>query len=88
MLWFFFKRLFISFISSLEIISVVKLDPNTFLRIAASVAAAVNPNGIKTLSANRLSTFPIKGNLVFSNGPKNPADSTTLCNWVSNFISA
>ena len=94
MFWFFFKRLFIiSFTSSLEIISVVKLDPNTFLWIAASVAtAAVTPNGIKTLSANGLSTFPIKGNPVFSNGPKslpkNPADSTTLCNWVSNLILA
>ena len=39
----------ISFISSLEIIIVVKPDPNIFLWIAASVAdaAAVNPNGIK-----------------------------------------
>ena len=34
-----------------------------FLWIAASVAdaAAVNPNGIETLLANGLSTFPIKG---------------------------
>ena len=40
--------------------------------IAASVAdvAAVNPNGIKTLLANGLSTFFIKENPVFSNGPK------------------
>ena len=62
----------ISFISSLEIINVVKPDPNIFLEIAASVAdaAAVNPNGIITLLANGLSTFPIKGNPVFSNGPK------------------
>ena len=41
----------ISFISSLEIISLVKLDPNIFLWIAAPVAdaTAANPNVIKTL---------------------------------------
>ena len=71
----------ISFISSLLIIiSVVCfvkskrciLDPNIFLWISASTvdAAIVYPNGIKTLLANGLSTFPIKGNPVFSNGPK------------------
>ena len=40
--------------------------------MAASVAdgAAVNPNGIKMLLANGLSTFPIKGKPVFSNGSK------------------
>ena len=54
--------------------------------LAASVtdAAAVNPNGIKTLLANDLSTFFIKGNPVFSNGPeslpKNPPDCPILCN--------
>ena len=37
----------ISFISSLEVINVVAPDPNIFLWIAASVAATVNPNGIK-----------------------------------------
>ena len=71
-------------------------DPNIFLRIAASVAAsaaAVYPNGIKTLLANGLSTFSIKGNPVFSNGSerlsKNPPDCLTLCNWVfDNFIIA
>ena len=44
-------------------------------------ADAVNRNG-----TNGLSTFPIKGNPVFSNGhdslPKNPPDCLTLCNWV------
>ena len=62
----------ISFIFSLEIINVVLPDLKTFLWVAASVAdaTAVKPNGIKTLLANGLSTFPIKGNLVFSNGPK------------------
>ena len=54
-----------------EIINMVLPDPNIFLRIAASVAAAaVNPNGIKVLFANGLSIFPIKGNPAFSNGPK------------------
>ena len=68
-------------------------DPNIFLLIAVSVAdaAAVNLNGIKTLLANVLSTFPIKDNPGFSNGPeslpKNLRDSPILCNWVfDNFI--
>ena len=40
-----------SFISSSEIINVVLPDPNMFFIIAAFIsdAAAVNPNGIKTL---------------------------------------
>ena len=40
--------------------------------MTASVAdaAAVHHIGIKTLLANGLSTFSIKGNPVFSNGPK------------------
>ena len=33
-------------------------------------AAAVNPNGIKTILANGLGTFCIKSNPVFSIGPK------------------
>ena len=33
---------------------------------------AINPDGIKTLLANGSSTFFIKGNPVFSNGPKSP----------------
>ena len=62
----------IPFISSLEIIKAVLPDPNIFLWITATVtdAAAVYSNNIKTLLANGLSTFPIKGNSVFSNGPK------------------
>ena len=62
--------------------------PNIFSWIAASFAdaAAVNPTGIKTLLANGLNTFSIKGNPVFSNGPKslpkNPSDYPMLCNWV------
>ena len=61
---------------------------NILLWIAASVAdaAPVNPNGTKTLLANGLSTFSIKGNAVFSMGPtslpKNPPDWPILCNWV------
>ena len=65
------------------------------LLIAASVAnaAAVNPNGIKTLSANGLSTIPFRAKPVFSNGlkslPKIPPDCPILCNWVfDNFILA
>ena len=49
-------------------------------------AAAVNHNGIKMLLANALSTFSIKDNPVFRNGPKslpkNPPDCSILCNWV------
>ena len=47
-------------------------------------AAAVNPNGIKTLLGNGLSTFPIKDDPVLSDGPKrlpeNPPDCSVLCN--------
>ena len=56
-------------------------------------ATVVNDNGIKTLLANCLITFPIKGNPVFSNGPeslpKNPHDCSISCNWAfDNFILA
>ena len=47
-------------------------------------AAAVKSKGIKTLLANGLITFDIKGNPVFSNEPsnlpKNPSDCITLDN--------
>ena len=54
-------------------------------------AADLNPNGIKTLLANDFSTFLIKGNLVFNNGPKslpkNPPDFPILFHSVfDNFI--
>ena len=46
----------------------------------------MNPIVIKTLLAYCLSTFPIKDNPIFSNGPKrlpkNPSDFIILCNWV------
>ena len=38
---------------------------------SAADAAALNPNSIKTLLPDGLSTFVVKGNLVFSNGYKN-----------------
>ena len=85
----------ISFISSLEIIDVVAPDPNILWWIAASVAdaAAGYHNWIKKLLANGLSTFFIKVNEIFRNGPeglpKNPRDCTILCNWVfDNFVLA
>ena len=61
-----------SSISSFDIISVVVPDPQIYLHIPASAAdaAAVNPNGIKTLFANGLITFFTNGHLVFSNGPR------------------
>ena len=77
----------ISFICLLEIINVVlragksegRPNPNIFLKIAASVAdaTAVHRNGIKTLLDNGVSIFFIKGNPVFSNGPKGlPSESS------------
>ena len=70
-------------------------DPNIFLQIAASaaVAAAVNPNGTKTLLDNGFSKFLIKSNPGFSNGPKrlpkNLSDCLILCNWdFDNFVLA
>ena len=58
-------------------------DHIIFLGIAASVAdaPAVNPNAVKTLLANGLSAFPIKGNPVFSKSlPKSPPDCPFLYN--------
>ena len=61
-------------------------DPSIFLLIAASVADAdaANPNEIKTLLSNGLSTFLIKGNPGFSddskNLPKNNLDCPILGN--------
>ena len=78
--------LMISFIFSFEIINVVIPEPKRFFWITASVAhaAAVNPNGIKTLLANGLSIFPIKDNPDLSNGPKslteNSPDFPISCN--------
>ena len=42
-------------------------------------AAAVNPNGIKTSLANGLNIFFIKGNLIFSNGPKSLPKNLLAC---------
>ena len=87
----------ISLISLFEIMRVVmceakskgRPDPNIFLLIVASVAAAaaaVNPNGIKTFLASGLSIFLIKGNQISSNGPEslpnNSRDCLVLCNRV------
>ena len=84
-----------SFIPQFKIMNVVLPDLNIFLWIDASVTdtAADNPNGIKTLLSNGLSTFLTIGDPVFSNGPKslpkNPSDCPILCNWVfESFISA
>ena len=84
-----------SFISSFDIISIVLLlcegwlpDPKSFLYIPASAAdaAAVNPNGIKTLGVNGLIAFFMNGNPVFSNGPRrllrNPPECIILDVWV------
>ena len=80
-----------SFISSFESINFDLIQ--TFqLRVAESVddAVAVNPNGINTVLAKGLSTFPIKTSPVQYNPkslPKNPPDYSILCNLVfDNFI--
>ena len=54
-------------------------DPNIFLCVSASPAAAVNPKGIKTLLANGLITFFVNGNQVFSNGPSNLPKNSPDC---------
>ena len=63
-----------------------------FLCCSTAHAAAVDPRGIKTLLANGLIKFLIRGNTVFSNGPKSlprkPLDCIILDNWVfDNLIS-
>ena len=52
-----------------------------FFWIGAFVAdtAAVNPNGIKTLLANGVSTFFIKGKSVFGNGPESLSRNPSNC---------
>ena len=53
---------------------------------SAAHAAAVNPNSIKMVLVNVLSTFPIKSKPGFSNGwgslPTNPPNCNTLDSWV------
>ena len=74
-------------ISSFDIISVVVgeewlcPDRKIFLCIPAPAvdAAAVNSKGIKTLLANGLITFFIKGSPVFSNGPSNLPRNPPAC---------
>ena len=63
-----------SVVSSFKTINFVIPHPIIFLLIAVPVADAdaVNPNGIKTLLVNGLSTstFFIKGKTIFSSVPK------------------
>ena len=70
-----------------------QIAPKNFFWTALFFAdvGGVDPGSIKTFLANGLSTFFIKGEPVFSNGPKslpkNPTHCTILCNWVfDNFI--
>ena len=64
--------LMISSFSLYDFVSVVMSDPKVFFWIVESVAdaAPVDPDGLKTLLANGLSTFFIKIKPVFSNGPR------------------
>ena len=84
----------ISFISLFQITNVVIPHPKVFFWISTSVtddASAVDPNSIKTLWTNSLSSFFIKGKPVLKNGPRslprNHPDYTILDSWVfNNFI--
>ena len=49
-------------------------------------AAAVNLNGTKTLLAYSLSTFPINGKLIFSDGPKSLLRNPPNCTIVDNRV--
>ena len=60
----------ISSISSFEMINVVLETWTFFWTASVADAAAVNPNGIKTLLANELNTFSLMVTL-FCNGPEN-----------------
>ena len=77
-----------SSIWSFDIINVVVPDPKIFLSVPVSAAdaAAVNPNGVKTVLANGLVTFFINGNPAFNNEPRNPLrnppDWIILDKWV------
>ena len=81
-----------SSISPFDIISVAfrNLRFSWCIPTSAADAAAANPNKIKTLLANGLIEFFIKGNPVFSNGPrslpKNAPDCIILENWVFDSI--
>ena len=70
-----------SSISSFDIISVIVPELKIFLCILASAAdaAAVSPNGIRTLLANRLITFFINGSPVFNNGPTSLPRNPPYC---------
>ena len=83
----------ISFVSSFEIINVVTPDLKIFLYSLTSSADfdVFNPNVIKTLLANGLSTFSIKEKALVSNDPRglsrNFLKCTILDRWVlDNFI--
>ena len=82
-----------SSISSFEIDNVVVPELWILLWMVSSVAdaAVVNPNSIKTILANGLSTLLVKGNPFFSNDPwglpRIPPDYTILGSLVfDNFI--
>ena len=77
-----------SSISSFDIISVVLPDPKIFLCIPASAAdaAVFNPKGIKMLLASGLIIFYIRGNPVFSNGPRSLPRKSPDCIILDNCV--
>ena len=71
----------ISFVSSFPFIDAFVPDPNIFLWIGASLADAVNTNGIKALVANGLIVFPITDNAAFSTGSSTKGLFKNLPDW-------
>ena len=68
-------------ISIFDFMSVAGPDTNIFLYILASAAYAedVNPNVIKTLLPNDLTTFFINGNAAFSKGLRSLTGNPPEC---------
>ena len=62
-------NIFISFIYSFKVISVVIPDPKFIFFNNCTAASVVNPNGTKILSAYSVSTFFINDNASLTGGP-------------------
>ena len=77
----YFQQNYVIITRSLDITNVVFLELKIFLWVPATAVgtATVNPNGIKTLLANGLSTFFIKDKLVFNNGLRTLPRSSPDC---------
>ena len=72
----------LSFTSSFKTFNVVIPHPRIFFTCIPTSAGNFKPNSIKTLLANGLSAFFVKGEPIFCNGkkslPRNPPDCIIL----------